>query len=112
MTDEPCEVIITAPDAEWLATFTRTLVDRRLAASGHNIASIRSIYRWQGQVYDRTEARVALHTRRSLVPAIHRLTQEQHPYEVPCVVATPIVDGNPVYLRWIAEETDPAEGTA
>jgi periplasmic divalent cation tolerance protein len=68
VSDEVCEVIITAPDADWLAEFTRRLVDDRLAASGHIIVPIRSIYRWQGQIYDKTEARVALHTRRSLVP--------------------------------------------
>ncbi len=37
------EVIITGPEAEWLAAFTRRLVDDRLVACGHNIASIRSI---------------------------------------------------------------------
>jgi len=107
MTDETCEVVITAPDPEWLAAFTRTLVDRRLVASGHNIAPIRSIYRWQGQVYDRTEARVSLQTRRTLVPTIIRLTRDEHPYEVPCVMAKPIIDGNPTYLRWIIDETTP-----
>jgi uncharacterized protein involved in tolerance to divalent cations len=68
MDDDVCEVIITAPDAAWLADFTRRLVDARLAASGHNITPIRSIYRWQGAIHDHTEDRVALHTRASLVP--------------------------------------------
>jgi periplasmic divalent cation tolerance protein len=103
--DEICEVIITAPDAEWLAQFTRQLVDHRLAACGHNIAAIRSIYRWRGDIYDRSEARVALHTRRSLVPSIVEQTNREHPYEVPCVIASPVVDGNPSYLQWVRDET-------
>lgn len=103
--DEFCEVIITADDAEWLANFTRTLVEERLAACGHNIAPIRSIYRWEGAVQDDREARVALHTRRALVPAIVARTNDLHPYDVPCVISTPIVDGNPTYLEWIADET-------
>lgn len=106
MTDEVCEVVITAPDAEWLALFTRRLVDERLAACGHNVAVIRSIYRWEGTVYDKPEARVALHTRRSLVAAIVERANTEHPYEVPCVIATDIVAGNPTYVRWILDETE------
>jgi periplasmic divalent cation tolerance protein len=106
--EECCEVIVTAEDADWLARFTRTLVEERLAACGHQVAAIRSVYRWQGEVHDEPEARVALHTRRSLVPAIVARTTELHPYDVPCVIALPLVGGNPDYLRWIAEETRPA----
>jgi len=106
--EEYCEVVVTAEDADWLATFTRTLVGERLAACGHNLQAIRSVYRWQGEVHDEPEARVALHTRRSLVPAIVARTVELHPYDVPCVIALPLVGGNPAYLRWIAEETRPA----
>lgn len=47
-------------------------------------------------MHDETEARVALHTRRSLVFAIVDRTNRDHPYDVPCVIAVPIVDGNPV----------------
>jgi periplasmic divalent cation tolerance protein len=105
VTDEICEVIITADDPEWLATFTRTLVADRLVACGHNIAPTRSIYRWQGEVRDETEARVALHTRARLVPRIVARTKELHPYEVPCVIALPVVDGDADYLEWIRAET-------
>jgi len=103
--EEFCEVVVTGPDAEWLAGYTRTLVEERLAACGHTIGAIRSVYRWDGAVQDETEARVALHTRRSLVPAIVERTAELHPYEVPCVIALPLLGGNPAYLRWIEAET-------
>ena len=100
-----CEVVVTAADADWLAGYTRTLIEERLAACGHNLTPIRSLYRWEGAVQDEAEARVALHTRTSLVPAIVERTKELHPYDVPCVIALPIADGNPDYLRWIAAET-------
>lgn len=105
MTEDFCEVIITAPEAEWLAAFTRHLVEARLAACGHNIARIRSIYRWENEIHDHPEARVALHTRRSLVTQIIAETEQQHPYKVPCVIAMPIIDGNPAYLQWIRDVT-------
>jgi periplasmic divalent cation tolerance protein len=104
--DEICEVIITAPDAEWLAAFTHRLVDDRLAACGHNIAPIRSMYRWKGRIHDETEARVALHTRLDHLPLIIDRTNKEHPFDVPCVIATKIQGGNPAYLQWVLEETE------
>lgn len=46
VTDEVCEIVVTAPDAEWLIEFGRRLVTDRLAASVHNLTPIRSIYEW------------------------------------------------------------------
>ena len=57
-----CEVVITAPDPEWLADLTRALVAEGLCASAHNFAPVRSVYRWQGQVHERTEGRASLYT--------------------------------------------------
>nr|WP_091115071.1 divalent-cation tolerance protein CutA [Geodermatophilus dictyosporus] len=99
------EVVVTGPDADWLAGFTRTLVEERLAACGHLLAPIRSVFRWEGRVHDEPEARVALHTRASLVPAITARTAELHPYDVPCVLALPVAGGSPEYLRWVLAET-------
>lgn len=108
MDEECCEVVVTGPDAEWVAAFTRTMVEERLAACGQMISAVRSVYRWQGAIHDDAEARVALHTRRSLVPAIVARAQHLHPYDVPCVIALPLVGGEPAYLRWIADETTSA----
>ena len=105
MSEEICEVIITAPDANWLAAFTRRLVEDRLAACGQNIHTIRSVYRWDGAIHDETEARVALHTRRSLVPAISEVAHREHPYNVPCVIALAVIDGNPDYISWVLNGT-------
>ncbi|GIF03814.1 hypothetical protein Asi03nite_13520 [Actinoplanes siamensis] len=98
-------MVITAGSAEWLAGFTRGLVERRLAACGQITAEVRSIYRWQGAVQDEAEARVALHTRVSLVDRIVAAAAAEHPYQVPCVLALPVTGGNPDYLRWVLEQT-------
>jgi periplasmic divalent cation tolerance protein len=103
--DDICEVIITAPDADWLAQFTTDLVAQRLAACGHNVTPIRSIYRWHGEIYDVAEARVALHTRMSLVDRIVEKTNRDHPHEVPCVIATGLVAGNPSDYQGVRDKT-------
>ena len=105
MTTDICEVIITSDDPEWLASFTRTMVDERLCACGHNIVPIRSIYRWEGNIHDETEVRVALHTRVEHVPRIVQRTKQAHSYKVPCVVALPVLDGNPDYIDWVHSQT-------
>lgn len=106
---EICEVVITAPDPEWLHQFTRDLVAEHLASSVHNFDPVQSTYRWEGKVHDRTEGRASLHTRRELIPAIVRLAKERHPYQVPGISARPIYDGNPEYLQWILDQTDASE---
>ena len=100
-----CEVVITVDDPDWLVGFTRSLVADRLAACGQHVLSIRSVYRWQGAIEDEAEARVALHTRLNLVPRIVERTKQEHSYDVPCVIALPVVEGNPDYLDWVRAET-------
>lgn len=104
---ELAEVVITAPDPDWLLDLTRQLVAERLCASAHNFAPIRSVYRWRGEVMERAEGRVSLHTRAALVPAIVERVKTSHPYEVPGISTRAITDGNPDYLAWIADETAP-----
>lgn len=100
-----CEVVITAPDPAWLFNLTRELVAEGLCASAHNFAPIQSVYRWRGEVVERTEGRASLHTQMSRVDDIIARVGEAHPYEVPGISARRIVGGNPDYLAWIAEET-------
>ncbi len=70
MTDDLCEVIITAPDRDWLADLCRQLVDARLASSAHVVHPVTSIYRWEGAVHEATEARAFLRSRFDLVDAL------------------------------------------
>lgn len=100
-----CEVVITAPDPEWLLELTRQLVADGLCASVHNFAPVRSIYRWHGEVFERTEGRASLHTRTALMQTIIERVRAVHPYEVPGISARPIIGGNPDYLQWMSDET-------
>jgi periplasmic divalent cation tolerance protein len=107
--DEPiCEVVITAPDSQWLAEVTRQLVELRLVAGSHQIESVRSIYRWKGEVHDVREARVTLRTRLSHFESIRVLVVTEHPYATPSIVAVPIVAAAPAYSAWVLESTRPS----
>lgn len=109
---ECIEVVMSAGSAEWLAEFTRSLVEDRLVACGHNITVIRATYRWQGEIHEEPQARVALHTRASLVPEIVARAERDHADDVPCVIAIPVLGGHPGYLQWIHDETrEPVTGS-
>ena len=107
MTDAICEVVVTADDEGWLLELTRAMVRDRLVACGQHLTPVRSVYRWQGEIEESVETRVALHTRSSLVPAVIERVRVDHPYDVPCVIALPVEQANPDYLAWVLESTDP-----
>ncbi|MFE6925002.1 divalent-cation tolerance protein CutA [Nocardia sp. NPDC057663] len=98
-------VTITAETAEWLAEFTRRLVADRLAACGNIVPAVRSIYSWNGEVQDDTEALVLIHTRAALVDAIIRRADDEHPYDTPQVLAIPLTGAHPGYADWVVEQT-------
>lgn len=72
----------------------------------HNFSPVRSVYRWRGEIHERTEGRASLHTRLSLMNAIVERVKASHPYEVSGISARPIVSGNPDYLGWIVKEAE------
>ncbi|GAC1363135.1 MAG: divalent-cation tolerance protein CutA [Actinomycetota bacterium] len=102
-----CEVVITADNPEWLVSFSRTLVEERWCACAQHLAPIRSIYRWQGVIEEATEARVALHTRQDVLPALIERIKRDHPYDVPCILVLAVTDANPDYAAWVAAEVQP-----
>jgi periplasmic divalent cation tolerance protein len=105
VTAELCEVVITAPDAGWLVDFTRHLVEDHLAASAQVSEPVRSIYRWHDEVVDRTEARATVRTRVDLVPDLVARLDREHPYEVPGIIAVPIISTSPGYEDWLLSQT-------
>ncbi|HZB39921.1 MAG TPA: divalent-cation tolerance protein CutA [Ilumatobacter sp.] len=110
MTADLCEVVITALDAGWLVDFTRRLVEDRLAASAQVTEPVRSIYRWQDEVVDRTEARAMVRTRVRLVPLLVARLAREHPYEGPGIIAVPIISTSPTYKDWLLSQTSDAGG--
>ncbi len=91
----------TEQDARRIA---RALVARRLAACVQVAGPIGSVYWWQGQIESASEWRCAAKTSAEQYPAVEQAIRELHAYEVPEIVATPIVAGSAAYLDWLAAE--------
>jgi periplasmic divalent cation tolerance protein len=88
-------------DAEQIAS---ELVSRRLAACVQLGGPIISTFRWQGAVETAEEWLCVIKTSSGQLDGIRKLFAEIHPYEVPELIATPIVDGNEAYLNWLGEQ--------
>jgi periplasmic divalent cation tolerance protein len=95
-------VLSTFPDAEKAAQVARILVEEQLAACVNVIATVRSIYRWQGAIQDDTEALAILKTTAERYSQLAARLAELHPYEVPEIIALPLAGGHPPYLAWLA----------
>ena len=79
----------------------------RLAACVNILASVRSIYRWKGDLCDDVESLMVIKTTVDRLEALTARLLECHPYDVPEVIALPIQDGegNHAYLEWLVGET-------
>ena len=93
--------------AEEADRVARALVESRVAACVNILPGVRSIYRWRGQVEEADEWTLMIKTRRELFEDLVRELRRVHSYEVPEVIALPIVAGAADYLEWIAAETAP-----
>jgi periplasmic divalent cation tolerance protein len=98
-------VLINAPDMETAQRIGRALVEERLAASANAVPGVRSVYRWRGAVREASEALLVVKTASDRLPALAARVRDLHPYELPAVVALPVVDGSAAYLDWIAAES-------
>ena len=95
---------ITAGSRDEAKKIGRALVEARLAACANVIDGMESVYWWEGKLTEDREAVLIVKTRADLVPAVTAKVKALHSYTVPCVVALPILDGNPDYLNWVAAE--------
>ncbi|WP_293777835.1 divalent-cation tolerance protein CutA [uncultured Oxalicibacterium sp.] len=100
-------VLTTMPDRAAAMQLARHLVEQRLAACVSLGAPMQSIYRWQGVVAESAETPVQIKTSSVAYAAVEAAIRALHPYELPEIIAVPVVAGLPAYLNWVHEESTP-----
>jgi periplasmic divalent cation tolerance protein len=92
------------PDRDSAQRMAHSLVENHAAACVNILAECNSVYRWQGKVESASEIPLLIKTTRAAYPRVEELIRAQHPYELPEIIAVPVVAGMPAYLQWVAQE--------
>ena len=97
-------VFVTVGSAAEGERLAQALVEERLAACVNRIPNIQSVYRWEGKVEQSGEELLVIKTGRQLFTALEKRVRDLHSYEVPEIIALPLIEGNEAYLRWLEEQ--------
>ena len=103
MTDK-IVVFTTCNSEEQAAQLARHLVELQLAACATILPGARSFYRWEGETKNAPECVVMIKSRRDLFPRLREAIGQIHSFEIPEVIALPVVDGSDAYLKWLDRE--------
>ena len=102
---EHAVVLVTTSSSDEAERIAGVLIDRRSAACVNIVSQVCSKFWWQGKVDSEDESLLIVKTRAELLGDVIGLVRANHSYEVPEVIAIPIVGGNQDYLAWLDDET-------
>jgi periplasmic divalent cation tolerance protein len=103
--DFPCVIFCTASSEEEAKKLSTALVNENLAACVNIVQGVHSVYRWQGEVCDATEWLLIIKSHKSVLDRMIQRIRSLHSYEVPEIIALPIVGGSEDYLNWLETNT-------
>ncbi len=97
----------TCPDQATAERIATLLVDESLAACVNIIPGLTSIYQWAGETQREAEVLLLIKSSIDTYPALEKRLCQEHPYELPEIIAVPIVAGHPPYLQWVEKNSRP-----
>jgi periplasmic divalent cation tolerance protein len=95
-------VLTTVASEQQANDLARSIVEAGLGACVQ-IQSIRSVYRWKGEVCAEPECLLMIKTTEAHYPSLEEHIKANHSYETPEIIKLPITGGSPEYLGWIDE---------
>ncbi|HQR14037.1 MAG TPA: divalent-cation tolerance protein CutA [Nitrospira sp.] len=98
-------VLVTTSSNEEAEKLARIIVESRLAACANVVSGIRSIFRWDNQIAVENECLMMIKTTRPRYSELEAVIRQHHSYEVPEIIALPVVAGSVSYLDWMRRET-------
>ncbi|MGQ9509142.1 MAG: divalent-cation tolerance protein CutA [Thermodesulfobacteriota bacterium] len=102
---ETIVVFVTCGSEEESLKISKTLIEEHLAACVSLISPIRSIYRWEGKIWDEKEWLLIIKTQKKHYEALEERIKSLHSYSVPEIISFPIERGYPPYLEWLFNNT-------
>ena len=101
--DKHVIVLVTAPSSDVGSQIAQAPLEQRIAACVNVAASVASIYTWEGETCSDEEVLLVIKTTASAFDKLAAVVRGVHPYEVPEIIALPVVAGSQDYLDWIDE---------
>ncbi|PIA56292.1 hypothetical protein AQUCO_00700552v1 [Aquilegia coerulea] len=98
-------VYVTVPNTESGKKLAASIVKEKLAACVNRVPGIESVYEWKGEIQTDSEELLIIKTRESLLNPLTDHIKANHEYDLPEVIALPILGGNLPYLEWIKNST-------
>ena len=97
-------LFITTANPEEAQRISRALLNQKKAACVNIVPKVSSLFWWQDKLDSAQESLLIVKTKTSLLNEVITLVREIHSYDVPEIIALPIVGGNQDYLDWIGKE--------
>ena len=94
-------VFVTCPTPVVARRLAQRLIERRLAACVNAVPAVESTFRWQGKIEYCRETLLIIKTSAARFERLRRAIKDLHPYDVPEIIALPVVAGYAPYLRWV-----------
>lgn len=98
------QMLVSAPSARVAARLSQALLEARLCACAQTLGPVTSRYRWQGRLHRSREWLLLIKTRAALQGRVERQIRRLHPYDVPEILALPLLSGHAPYLAWLQRE--------
>ena len=80
------------------------LLEKRLAACVNLLPGAESMYHWKGKIERSEETVLLIKSTRKCFEQLKAVLSQAHSYEIPEVLALPVVAGSEGYLDWMDRE--------
>ncbi|NWF77921.1 MAG: divalent-cation tolerance protein CutA [Chloroflexi bacterium] len=98
---EKLVILITTSSEEEARKIAESLVNHKKAACVNIVPRVDSLFWWKGELESAQEGLLLVKTKASLFPEVVELVKRMHSYEVPEIIALPIIAGSDDYLKWL-----------
>ena len=98
-------IYCTVPTKKLAKEITQVIMKHKLAACISMIENVKSVFSWDGEICEEKEIMLMIKTRRANYGKIKLVIEDVHTYNVPEIIALPIVDCSEDYLKWLVQET-------
>jgi len=93
--------MVTAAGREEAETIVQRLLEAKLIACANIIGPVSSHFHWSGKMEKAEEYLILMKSRKDLFEKLSETVKALHSYEVPEILALPVVEGSKAYMDWL-----------